>query len=58
LVTENKNALREDIIKYFKKSDVADIYIPKKIVFVDEMFILGAGKVDFVEAKNYVLENL
>lgn len=56
LVTDHKNATREEIIKYFQKQDLAEIYLPKKIIFVEEMFVLGSGKIDIVAVQKYVEE--
>lgn len=57
LVTENKTATREDILRYFQQNGIPEIQLPKKIIFVETMFILGSGKVDFVAAREYALQH-
>ena len=47
LVTENKDANRDELIRWAQTHGVAEIAMPKKIVHVDEMPMLGSGKVNY-----------
>lgn len=51
LATTNPDAVREDILKHAKANRVADIAIPKKIVILKEMPLLGTGKIDYSTLK-------
>lgn len=54
LVTTNPNAAREELISYFKENRIAELAIPKKIVFLKQMPLLGTGKIDY----SYLLKNI
>jgi acyl-[acyl-carrier-protein]-phospholipid O-acyltransferase/long-chain-fatty-acid--[acyl-carrier-protein] ligase len=58
LVTDNSCANKEAIIGYFKKNDIAELYMPKQIFIVEEMFILGSGKVNISQVQKYVEQHL
>lgn len=51
LVTTDKSLTRSDISSYFKKSGISELSIPKDILVVDELPLLGTGKVDYVGVK-------
>lgn len=58
LVTEKKNAKREELIEYYQKQGIGEIYLPKKILIVEAMPVLGTGKIDYVSVNNYVSAEL
>lgn len=56
LLTTNSGATREALIAYGKELKLADFMIPKELHHIDEMFLLGTGKVDYQRVKDYVLD--
>lgn len=48
LVTENAEADRADLLVYAQANGIAEIMIPKTIQPVDQVPVLGTGKVDYV----------
>ena len=55
LVTENKQATREELIEYFKKEGMNELSLPKIIIHISEIPLLGSGKIDYVSTKNWFL---
>ena len=51
LLTTYNDATTSDIAKYFGQNSTPNIYIPKKIVTIDEIPILPSGKTDYVTIK-------
>ncbi len=47
LVTDNKDATRDQLLTWSQTHGVAEIAIPKKIVHVDEVPVLGSGKLNY-----------
>lgn len=56
LVTNFKKAEKKILIDYFKAQGIADIALPKKIIILANLPILGSGKVDY-QAVKFILEN-
>jgi acyl-[acyl-carrier-protein]-phospholipid O-acyltransferase/long-chain-fatty-acid--[acyl-carrier-protein] ligase len=54
LVTTNLNASREDVVSYAKLNQMGEISIPKIILSVKNMPLLGTGKVDYMGVKELV----
>lgn len=50
LVTDYPDADRTSLVKYFNERQLQAIMVPKKIHIVDEMPVLGSGKIDFKQA--------
>jgi acyl-[acyl-carrier-protein]-phospholipid O-acyltransferase/long-chain-fatty-acid--[acyl-carrier-protein] ligase len=48
LVTTNKDANRHDLVGWAHNHGVAEIAVPRKIVVVDDIPVLGTGKTDYV----------
>jgi len=48
LVTNNKDANRHDIVGWAHNHGVSELAIPRRIVVVDEIPVLGTGKTDYV----------
>lgn len=48
LVTDNNDANRQSINEYFKKQNYPDLSVPKKVVFVERLPLLGTGKLDYI----------
>lgn len=55
LMTTSQTLKRSDISAYFKENQITELSIPKEIVVVEKLPLLGTGKVDYVEVKNLVI---
>lgn len=55
LVTTYAEAARDKIIAHFKQRGVSEINIPKKIIVVKTLPVLGSGKTDYMKLKEMVL---
>lgn len=55
LVTTNPNATREAIVSYAKSHGFSELSLPKKIIIIEEIPLLGTGKIDYTSVKNIVL---
>ncbi len=56
LITTQTEATRDKIIQHAKANQMADVAIPKKIVIIRSIPLLGTGKVDYTTLKeNYLL---
>lgn len=49
LVTTNSSADRTSLSAHFKAQGFPELWVPKTIITVDEIPVLGSGKVDFAE---------
>lgn len=58
LVTTYLQAVREEMIAFFRANGISEIAIPKKILTIQKMFLLGAGKINYTEVKEFALKNL
>ena len=56
LVTTNKEAKRPDISKYASENGVSELSVPKTILPIDKMLVLGSGKTDYTALQNFVEE--
>ena len=54
LVTNNGEAVRETMSAFAKKRGIGDLSVPRNIKFVDEIPLLGTGKIDYVGVQNLV----
>jgi acyl-[acyl-carrier-protein]-phospholipid O-acyltransferase/long-chain-fatty-acid--[acyl-carrier-protein] ligase len=54
LITTNPDAQRPDLITWAKNNGVAEIMLPRRIIFVDEIPVLASGKPDFGKAEKLV----
>lgn len=58
LVTNNKNVTTETLHKYIKGNGMAELYLPRVIMFKDHLPLFSTGKADNVELKKWVLEEV
>ncbi|WP_425410665.1 AMP-binding protein [Hyphococcus sp.] len=58
LVTDRKEAPRGLLLAWAQSHGVPEIAVPKKIVTVDEIPVLGTGKIDFLKVKTLAEEAL
>jgi acyl-[acyl-carrier-protein]-phospholipid O-acyltransferase/long-chain-fatty-acid--[acyl-carrier-protein] ligase len=54
LVTTNKSADRHDLVGWAHNHGVAEIAVPRRIMPVDEVPVLGTGKTDYVQIEKNV----
>ena len=54
LVTENKEAQKKEISEYVRSQGLSELGLPKKILYVDKVPVLGTGKVDYVTTQEIV----
>ena len=54
LLTENKEAQRQEIIEYARKQGLSELGLPKTIIYVDQVPVLGTGKTDYLTAQEIV----
>lgn len=54
LVTTYSSANREEIVNYAKSNQISEIAIPKKIVIIQKMPLLGTGKIDYTSIKELI----
>jgi acyl-[acyl-carrier-protein]-phospholipid O-acyltransferase/long-chain-fatty-acid--[acyl-carrier-protein] ligase len=54
LVTENKEAQRQEITEYVRSQGLSELGLPKKIIYVDQVPLLGTGKIDYVTTQEIV----
>ena len=58
LVTDRQDAPRSLLLAWAQSHGVAELSVPKKIVSVDEIPVLGTGKIDFLKVKTLAEEGL
>jgi acyl-[acyl-carrier-protein]-phospholipid O-acyltransferase/long-chain-fatty-acid--[acyl-carrier-protein] ligase len=51
LITTYPHATREEVVSFAKANHMGDISIPKKIVILKNMPLLGVGKIDYAKLK-------
>jgi acyl-[acyl-carrier-protein]-phospholipid O-acyltransferase/long-chain-fatty-acid--[acyl-carrier-protein] ligase len=56
LVTTSKKITSEHLTPFIKQQGYTELYLPKSIVYRDELPILGSGKRDFVTLKKEIEE--
>ena len=54
LVTENKDAQKQEITEYVRSQGLSELGLPKKIIYVDQVPLLGTGKIDYVTTQEMV----
>jgi len=57
VLSDSKEANRQEILTWAQNHGVPELSVPKKVVIVDEIPLLGTGKVDYVGAQK-LLESL
>src|SRR5690348_9195976 len=54
LITTNRDASRHDLVGWAHNHGVAEIAVPRKIVVVEDIPVLGTGKTDYVSIEKMV----
>jgi acyl-[acyl-carrier-protein]-phospholipid O-acyltransferase / long-chain-fatty-acid--[acyl-carrier-protein] ligase len=55
LVTTNRDANRHDLVGWAHNHGVADIAVPRRMIMVDDIPVLGTGKTDYVQVEKMAL---
>ncbi|HEY1096725.1 MAG TPA: acyl-[ACP]--phospholipid O-acyltransferase [Alphaproteobacteria bacterium] len=58
LLTDKQDADRDSIIRHFKDKKMPELSIPKSIMIVKELPLLGTGKIDYQTARKMALEKI
>jgi acyl-[acyl-carrier-protein]-phospholipid O-acyltransferase/long-chain-fatty-acid--[acyl-carrier-protein] ligase len=58
LVTEHAGARRQDLLPAAQAEGLSELHLPRKIVRVDALPLLGAGKADYVAARELAEKSL
>ena len=58
LITDDEVATRTDMLAYAKREGVPELWVPKSIICVDAIPVLGSGKADFAGAQRLVEERM
>ena len=56
LVTSNRDATRHDIVGWAHNHGVSELAIPRRIIVVDDIPVLGTGKTDYVKVQKMVAD--
>jgi acyl-[acyl-carrier-protein]-phospholipid O-acyltransferase/long-chain-fatty-acid--[acyl-carrier-protein] ligase len=56
LITTNKDANRHDLVGWAHNHGVADLAVPRRIIAVDDIPVLGTGKTDYVAVEKMAKE--
>ncbi|MGD9544444.1 MAG: acyl-[ACP]--phospholipid O-acyltransferase [Methylocystis sp.] len=56
LLTQQKDVTRADFLTYAKSKGASDLMIPAEIMFVEQVPLLGSGKIDFAAATRMARE--
>ena len=54
MITNHQNASKAEILNYVKENGISELSIPKKIINMEKIPLLGTGKVDYVTIKELV----
>lgn len=54
LMTTSQDLKRPNISKFFKENQITELSVPKEIIVVESLPLLGTGKVDYVAVKDQI----
>ena len=57
-VTTQKGANRKDLSAYASDNGVSELSVPKTVIEIDKMPVLGSGKTDYTKVQAYVEDQL
>jgi acyl-[acyl-carrier-protein]-phospholipid O-acyltransferase/long-chain-fatty-acid--[acyl-carrier-protein] ligase len=57
LMTTSQTLKRANISAYFKENQITELSVPKEILIVEKLPLLGTGKVDYVAVKDLVVNS-
>ncbi len=55
LVTTHQTLNRAEILTFFRESQISELAVPREIIAVEKLPLLGTGKVDYVKVKELVI---
>jgi acyl-[acyl-carrier-protein]-phospholipid O-acyltransferase/long-chain-fatty-acid--[acyl-carrier-protein] ligase len=55
LLTEQPVATRDDLVRYFRAEGISELSIPRKVMVVPAVPVLGTGKADYQQAKTLAM---
>ena len=58
LLTEQADAQRQGLLRQAQAEGRSELYVPRQIVHVDAIPLLGAGKTDYVAARELAEKSL
>lgn len=58
LMTTQQDASKERLSAYAREHGITELSVPKRLIWVDELPLLGTGKVDYPTVLKTVLENI
>lgn len=58
LITEFEDAKREEISSYARRENITELFVPKVILIMKKLPLLGTGKVDYVKVKEWALDKI
>jgi acyl-[acyl-carrier-protein]-phospholipid O-acyltransferase/long-chain-fatty-acid--[acyl-carrier-protein] ligase len=58
LLTTNQTLTRQEISAFFKENQITELSVPKEIIWIEKLPLLGTGKIDYVKVKEVVTEKL
>lgn len=56
LMTTSQTLKRTEISTFFKENQITELSVPREIVVVEKLPLLGTGKVDYVQVKELVIQ--
>jgi len=56
LVTDQADATLADVLQHFREQQITELAMPKKIVIVEQVPLLGSGKINYPQTTELVLE--
>ena len=57
LITTHAKAQKADLSAYAKENGISELAVPKTILTIDKMMVLGSGKMDYPGLLDFALEN-
>ncbi len=58
LVTTNDKAQKPDLSSYASENGISELSVPKTILTIDKMLVLGSGKTDYTGVMEFVKKNV
>lgn len=58
LVTTHEKAEKADLSAYASEHGISELAVPKTIIHIEKMFVLGSGKTDYTSVMEHVLETV
>ena len=56
--TDNQEATLKQIQDYFKKQGFSELWVPKKVEILEQMLLMGTGKIDYPALEKLAKEKM